>query len=215
MAQGTDYVNGSGYTALMKVAVFSDMHGNADALAAVLSDIAKETIDSTVCLGDAVQGGAQPAETVAMLRNLGAPVVMGNADSWLLTGQESGAEPVLDQQEQVRQWSLSRISAADIEYMQGFQPTVSVPLDGDKSLLCFHGSPKSFDDLIFPETPESEIEALFGADPAALLTGGHTHLQQMRRYRNSIFSIPAAWVWPTLESKRRRRSGLIHGPSMP
>ena len=70
----------------MKIAIISDIHGNAFALDTVLGDLKREPVDQIVCLGDAIQGGAQPAQTVARLRELGCPVVMGNADAWLLSG---------------------------------------------------------------------------------------------------------------------------------
>src|SRR5690349_17179247 len=76
----------------MRIAVISDIHGNCLALDAVLADLQRDGVDWIVCLGDAIQGGAQPAETVARLRDLGCPIVMGNADAWLLTGEETGAE---------------------------------------------------------------------------------------------------------------------------
>ena len=74
----------------MRLAVISDIHGNCFALDAVLADLRAdlEPVDATVCLGDAIQGGPQPAETVARLRELGCPVVMGNADAWLKNLQE-------------------------------------------------------------------------------------------------------------------------------
>ncbi len=77
-----------------RIAIFSDIHGDCVALDAVLADIASAGVNQTVCLGDAIQGGPQPAETVERLRALGCPVVMGNADHWLLTGEDTGSEPV-------------------------------------------------------------------------------------------------------------------------
>jgi predicted phosphodiesterase len=64
----------------MKIAILSDMHGNALALEAVLEDMHLAYVDQIVCLGDAIQGGPQPAQVIAHLRTLGCPVVMGNAD---------------------------------------------------------------------------------------------------------------------------------------
>src|SRR6478736_4290910 len=138
----------------MRIAVISDIHGNCTALDAVLADLRLHPTDQVVCLGDAIQGGAQPAETVARLRGLTCPVVMGNADAWLLTGQETGGGPVTEKQLAVREWSLSQLSSDDIEFSRGFRPTVEIELDAARSLLCFHGSPRSFDDIILPETPE-------------------------------------------------------------
>ena len=69
----------------MRIAVISDIHGNCFALDSVLQDIRQQGIEQIVCLGDAIQGGAQPAETVQRLRELNCPVVMGNADDFVLT----------------------------------------------------------------------------------------------------------------------------------
>src|SRR4029079_1573854 len=104
----------------MRIATISDMHGNNIAFDAVLADLQGQSVDQIVCLGDAIQGGPQPAEVVARLRDLGCPVVMGNADAWLLTGEETGAEPIaperLRKMSEIRTWSLAQLSAGD----QGF-----------------------------------------------------------------------------------------------
>jgi hypothetical protein len=67
--------------------IFSDIHGNAVGLDAMLADVHGESFDQLVCLGDAIQGGPQPAAVVARLRALDCPVMMGNADNWLLSGE--------------------------------------------------------------------------------------------------------------------------------
>ncbi len=59
----------------MRIAVFSDIHGNCIAFDAMLANLdrrAVHRIDRLVCLGDAVQGGPQPAQVVQRLRTLGA-----------------------------------------------------------------------------------------------------------------------------------------------
>ncbi len=172
----------------MKIVVISDIHGNCVALDAVLADLRDAgwgAGDPLVCLGDAIQGGPQPAEVVGRLRELACPVVMGNADAWLLTGVETGDEAISDSRQQqmnaVRDWSLSRLSEADRAFIAAFQPTVTLPLDGDRRLLCFHGSPTSFDEVILPTTAEADFTALLAAFLPAIQTGGHTHMQQMRR----------------------------------
>jgi len=71
----------------MRIAVISDIHGECFALDQVLQDMQRQGIEQMVCLGDALQGGSQPAETLARLRELSCSVVMGNADAWLITGQ--------------------------------------------------------------------------------------------------------------------------------
>jgi hypothetical protein len=144
-----------------------------------------------VCLGDAIQGGPQPAEVVARLRELGCPVVMGNADAWLLTGEETGAETIeaerLRKMEEVRGWSLAQLSDADRSFIAGFRPTVETPLGEGASLLGFHGSPHSFDDIILPTTPDDEIQRMLGGFEPRFLAGGHTHVQQLRHLGRSFY----------------------------
>ncbi len=180
----------------MRLAVISDMHGNCVALDAVLADINQQVVDQIVCLGDAVQGGPQPAEIVARLREIACPVVMGNADDWLITGVDSGAEEIPPERrrkmEDVRQWSLSRLSGEDITFIRQFQPTVRIELSTTQHLLCFHGSPTSFDDVILPTTPDEEVKRHFEPYPGWWLCGGHTHLQQIRRYYNTFFFNPGS-----------------------
>ncbi len=52
----------------MRLAVISDIHGNYFALEHVLKDMRRQGIEQIVCLGDVMQGGAQPAETIQCLR---------------------------------------------------------------------------------------------------------------------------------------------------
>jgi putative phosphoesterase len=184
----------------MRLAVISDMHGECFAIDQVLQDIRRQGIEHVVCLGDALQGGSQPAETLARLRELNCPVVMGNADAWLITGQQTSAgEETSEQQRAVRAWSLAQLSESDVASIQQFRPTIEIPLESGKKLLCFHGSPRSFDEVILPETPDDVVRQFLGEYDATLFTGGHTHTQQMRRLGNSWYfnpgSVSLAYNW--------------------
>lgn len=176
----------------MRTTVISDIHGNRVALEAVLADLARHPVDQVVCLGDAIQGGPQPAETAVRLRELGWPIVMGNADAWLLSGIATGTEPTTAQQEAVREWSLSRLGDEDRAFIAGFAPTLTVDLGDGRELLCFHGSPGSFDEIILPQTPDDEVQRMLGGAAQPYLTGGHTHLQQIRRVGDALFFNPGS-----------------------
>lgn len=162
----------------MRVALISDAHGNAVGLRAALDDIAGRNVDRIVALGDMAQGGPQPAECLALLRGADARVVMGNSDAFLLD-PHSGREPVTERHLVQREWTLSQLSERDLKYIRSFEPTVELDLDG-RSLLCFHGSPADYDDVVLPEDPP---DLFTGAD---LLAGGHVHVPQLRR-------VGAAW----------------------
>lgn len=180
----------------MRIAIISDMHGNDFAFEKVEAEIKLQGIDQIVCLGDAIQGGAQPKETVNRLRNMKCPVVIGNADDWLMTGIENGKDNIpeerLKKMHTIREWSLSQLNDEDINFIKSFQPTVTINLEKDLNLLCFHGSPTDYDDVILPTTPEEDFQKYLGAFNNNILAGGHTHTQQIRRCGERFFLNPGS-----------------------
>jgi predicted phosphodiesterase len=181
---------------MSRVAVISDMHGNDLAFEAVETDIEKHGVDQIVCLGDAIQGGPQPAAIVERLRRLNCPVVMGNADAWLLSGEETEDEGIpperLKKMEEIRLWSLSQLADDNLVFIAKFQPTVTIQLEDELELLCFHGSPTSYNEVILPTAPEAEIQKILGPYEGRILTGGHTHAQQIRRLGKYFFFNPGS-----------------------
>jgi diadenosine tetraphosphatase ApaH/serine/threonine PP2A family protein phosphatase len=65
----------------MRIAVISDIHANLEALEAVLSDVAGQHIDETLCLGDIVGYGVNPNECVNLVRERCPMVLLGNHDA--------------------------------------------------------------------------------------------------------------------------------------
>lgn len=180
----------------MRLAILSDIHGNCYALDMALADLEQNPADAIVCLGDAIQGGPQPRETVARLRSLAIPIVMGNADAWLLSGVETGSENPsserLAKMQAVREWSLSQLNDDDRAFIRGFQPTVTIPLADQKLLLCYHGTPNSFDEILLPDSPYDVFLNALGGDSDYVYCGGHTHVQFLRRVRDTFHFNPGS-----------------------
>src|SRR5438445_11217878 len=128
----------------MRIGVMSDTHGNCVALDAVLADVANHPVDQWVCLGDTVQGGAQPAEGLDRLVELGCPVIIGNADAEVLKA-DSQKEPPTEQLEIVAKWTAERLGPSRLDLIGSFVPTYELDLGAAGTLLCFHGTPRSFD----------------------------------------------------------------------
>ena len=78
----------------MKVAAISDIHGNLPALDAVLADIATQSVDVIVNLGDILSGPLWGAATADRLMPLELPTIAGNHERQLLTlPRERNARP--------------------------------------------------------------------------------------------------------------------------
>lgn len=73
----------------MRVAVISDIHGNAFALEAVLDDIRRNGADAVLNLGDHFYGPLDPVRTAAILAGLDMIAIRGNTDRIVLARAES------------------------------------------------------------------------------------------------------------------------------
>lgn len=176
-----------------RIGIFSDIHGNAVAFDAVLAALRAEGIEQFVCLGDVAATGPQPREVVQRLRELQCPVVMGNTDDHVLAPPESdsGDEDVIRIRE-IDQWSAAQLSPDERAFVASFAPTVTAPLADGGSLLGYHGSPQSYNDVLLPITPPEELEELLGEVTATVLAGGHTHQQMLRRYHQALVVNPGS-----------------------
>ena len=70
----------------MKIAVFSDIHGNLAALKNVLSQIKEKAPDRTIFLGDIFQRGNEETECLDMLMNSGIVCIKGNCELYIAYG---------------------------------------------------------------------------------------------------------------------------------
>jgi putative phosphoesterase len=174
----------------VRVALISDQHANDVAFRVALEDVERVGVEEVVCLGDVAQGGSQPAETLDRLATLGCETVLGNADALLLEVPADSPEPVTERHLEVREWTLAQLNSAHIEQIRSFAPVVRRELEG-VSLLLFHGSPRSYDDVLLPELDSEALEPFLGHD-AALLAGGHTHLQWTRRVDDALYLNPGS-----------------------
>jgi predicted phosphodiesterase len=174
------------------LALVSDIHGNDTALEAVVAELTRLGIEQVVCLGDAVQGGPQPGEVLDRLTSLGWPVILGNADAFLLEVPADSPEPITEAQLERRAWTLSRLEPGRLAQIRAFVPTLDVELDGGLTLRAFHGSPRSYDDVVLPESPDGQVEQLLGGSGVDLLAGGHTHLQWARYVDGALYVNPGS-----------------------
>lgn len=177
----------------MPIALISDIHGNAAALDAVLAELAAFGVDDGIVLGDVAQGGDAPAQVLDRLAELGWPVILGNADAWLLDAYVEHAD---DPAQERRAWTLEQLGERHLDQIRAFHPTYE--RDG---LLAFHGSPRSYDDILFPDTEDLAPWDGTGAD---LLAGGHTHFQWTTRVGDTVYVNPGSVGVPVYRWNDRR-----------
>jgi predicted phosphodiesterase len=171
----------------MRFAAIADVHGNCDALEAVLADIAAAQITEVVNLGDHVSGPLEPRRTAEMLMARGFPAIRGNQDRLLVEKRAALARPF--------RW----LDDSHVEWLARMPATL---LYRDEVLLC-HGSPRSDEsywlDRVTSEglivaAPIEDVEAELGTITASLILCGHTHLPRVVRLRDGRLVVNAGSV---------------------
>jgi predicted phosphodiesterase len=151
--------------------ILSDLHANREALDAVLEDAESacpQGYAATLCLGDLVGYGADPAYTIAWAKRSTEAVIRGNHDK-VCSGLDS-----LDLYNSAAQasaeWTHAALNIAEREYLRGL---VRGPLHFNGFDLV-HGSPRDEDEyLVQPGQAHDVREFLDG--PVTFF--GHTHVQ--------------------------------------
>jgi predicted phosphodiesterase len=160
----------------MRIAAFSDVHGNALALRAVLADARARGCDLLCHLGDAFSGPLWPGETAALLRDLDAIHVLGNHDLALIAPDEEPPGPG-------EAFALRELDADTLDWMRGWVRTHAIGRD----LLLFHGSPSKAGHYLLDEAPHGDprlrstqdIAGDLDGHDARVLVGGHSHLPRV------------------------------------
>jgi diadenosine tetraphosphatase ApaH/serine/threonine PP2A family protein phosphatase len=151
----------------VRIAVLSDIHGNLEALEAVLAEVDRSGVDLLYSLGDIVGYGPSPAACLEIVRRCAAVSLMGNHDAAVagLTSHEDFNEFARSAVE----WTTARLDAGQIEYLELLPFTHRSP-----ELLLVHASP------IEPEHWHyihgmADIAVHFAAFAERLCFVGHSH----------------------------------------
>ena len=129
----------------MRLAVISDIHGNAHALEAVLHDIRTESVNGIVVGGDVI-AGPMPSETLTLLEECEFPThfVRGNHDSDVvrtLAGEEPGG--MSERADEVAQWVAGKLSPEHKQLVSNWRTTYEIEMDGWGNVLFCHATANS------------------------------------------------------------------------
>ena len=152
----------------MKIAVMSDIHGNLEALDAVLEDISSQRIEEIVCIGDLIGYGPNPEEVIQKIRRIAVCCTMGNHELGILFKLE-------------RKWfnpkvrknlSLTEglLSPGSLDFIAGLPNTHTL-----HDNLFVHGFPPDSVKTYLFEKDTEEIARWFQTPGPKLTFVGHTH----------------------------------------
>lgn len=171
----------------VRYAILTDIHGNYEALQAVIDDIDElcltesTSLDGIWCLGDIVGYGPDPSACVRTIRQASEFCVAGNHD-W----GASGIADLKEFSELARDsliWTRNQLLESERDYLSSLPDRATTPPPEDVSLV--HGSPvvPLWEYLLTPEAASLS----FVSFPTRFCIVGHTHLpvifmQEAKRY---------------------------------
>jgi predicted phosphodiesterase len=156
----------------MRVGIFSDIHGNYEALSAVVEALRFEQVDVSYCLGDVVGYGGSPHECAEVVRRTAKGTVVGNHDAAVAGRMDysyyyEAARNALDTH-------AGMITAEDLAWLKGLPYSIRLE---DWGLELCHGSPVRLEEFEYIFAPEQARECLPIWDNLLPLTLiGHSHL---------------------------------------
>ena len=125
----------------MMYAVISDIHGNLEALEAILGDV-PEGIERIYCLGDVIGYGANPNECCELVRAHEAPTISGNHDLAVtdLSTDLSWFNPIA---EAAIEWTREHLTEENANFLRTRPRTMQ-----EEGTLFVHGSIRDPDEYI-------------------------------------------------------------------
>lgn len=151
----------------MPFLIVSDIHGNREALEAVLAD-ARGRYHCAVCLGDLAGYGADPNFAVDWARENAAAIIRGNHDKVCV-----GLDSMYSYRPAARaaaEWSRQALTPENLEYLERL-PRGPLPYEG---FDLVHGSPLDEDEYL---ATLQDVSAIAGEIETWLSFIGHTHVQ--------------------------------------
>ena len=166
----------------MKIAVISDIHGNMEAINAVMQDIIEQKCDRLFVLGDYAMAGPEPKAAIEYFikkqNDENTVMIQGNTDLLIADYSNDLYEYMKDKlpvMSEALKNDAELLNEAEKQFLKQLPAQKEVVLDGVKFLLV-HGSPRKNNEDILPDLPIEKIEEKIDDPDADVVLCGHTHL---------------------------------------
>jgi putative phosphoesterase len=162
----------------MLILCVSDIHGNLDALRAVLATAEKRAFHKLIVAGDIVFPGPAPLETWRRLTAAGAVMVQGVSDKALATLDPNSLHPRTEHERvMIERMKAVRTELGELilERIRRLPTHVRIPLEDGGELVLVHGSPVDPAEALTFDMSDEELDAQIGDDPADVIVCGMSH----------------------------------------
>lgn len=210
----------------MRVAVFSDIHGNPFSCEAVLDSIASDGyFDEVVVAGDLCLGGSDPSHCIDLLRKAGVLALYGNTDEYIFAPEKPPGDDLhLRKWDRILKqvfWTHKNLGEKRIKWLHEipFDFRISPTSDPKDDLIVFHANPKTVEEMILPPIQsqldiwgevrqpddDAKLEELLGDVNASMLAFGHFHFTSSRKWKDKTLVNVSPCSQPAHDKDSRAR----------
>lgn len=112
---------------MKKIAIFSDIHGNLEALESILKDIDEKNIDEIICLGDIIGFGPSPKECLDRIIHSRVKMVKGNHEIYQFNTSYNN---LTDNELKHVEWIKRELSEEELNYIENIPMTIQELING-------------------------------------------------------------------------------------
>ncbi|MBK7581136.1 MAG: metallophosphoesterase family protein [Myxococcales bacterium] len=159
-------------------AFLSDVHGDLHALRDALRLLDAMDVREIVCLGDVLDYGIFPDETLALLAARLIPTLRGNHDRWCLTNKSVGT-------------NATDLTPASRRFLKTTVPSWSATIEGVR-VAAHHARPGSDMNGVMPDATADDLHEVLKTSKADIVVVGHTHRAMELRLGDQLVLNPGA-----------------------
>lgn len=176
----------------MKLGLLGDIHGNADALRAVLTSAVSLGVEKLLITGDLVGYYFSPLEVLGLLDSWDTYIVRGNHEEMLRIAR-------IDDKFLIKvdarygtglRTALEQLASDQLNKLCDFPHPLKIEIDRCKILLC-HGSPWDIDCYVYPDAGP-ELLARCAMQEFDLVVQGHTHYPMLHQIGETLLVNPGS-----------------------
>ena len=214
----------------MRIAIYSDVHGNLTALQTVLADIKKQSPDLIAFAGDLCLVGARPKACLELAKTETDFFVYGNTDEYIHDPQPIPEDVDKAQQQrwkifnELATWTGEQLGPENVSWLKRlpFSHRLSPTAVARDDLLIVHANPQDVNGVIYPTAEfqqenlgkvqkaqsDEELRPLLENITAGIIAYGHLHIPNIRYWGETILANISSVNLPG-DGDKRAKYGLL------
>lgn len=180
------------------LAIISDIHGNKEALNAVIKDIEERNIKKIICLGDIISKGTHTRECIHIVKEKCDVILKGNCEDYFASDIDIKEKSKIEAKRIA--WNKSKLTDEDKEFLKSLPYSYEFYMSG-RLIRLFHATPQKIDGFVGNIDSIDKLYSLFlpssntvTGNKADVVIYGHIHTPFIQKiYNRTVINCRISW----------------------